>query len=116
MATFKDLIPGHYYLIQELENTSLELIFIPMATEKCILVEFQDEDQTLTWYQKKDEIFEIVEQLTEEQALMYENLFYSDEDNDEDFFWGNEEEEDDDFWEDDEEDDDSDEKIIAINN
>ena len=123
MATYSDLSSGNYYVIQEMENTTLELVYVPMVTNNCVLIEFQDEDQTLSWHRKTDEIFEIVEQLTTEQAIMYENMF-EDEDKDDDFYWGNddEDEEDDDgeFWDvdddDDDEDDEDDEKIIAIKN
>ena len=120
MATYNDLSAGSYFVIQEVENTTLELVYVPMVTEKCVLIEFQDDDQTLTWYRKTDELFEIVEQLTEEQAIIYEGLFENDNEDDDEFFWGNEEDDDDDeFWdtdEDDDDDDDDDEKIIAIKN
>ncbi|MCU0388414.1 MAG: hypothetical protein MUE71_07390 [Chitinophagaceae bacterium] len=121
MATYNELSEGKYYVIQELENTTLELVFVSMATEKCVLIEFQDEDQTLTWYRKTDEIFEIVEELTEEQAVLYETITAGDDsDGDDDFFWGDDDEdEDDDFWDmddDEDDDDDDDERVIAIKN
>jgi N6-adenosine-specific RNA methylase IME4 len=119
MATYNDLSAGNYYVIQEIENTTLELVYVSMVTEKCVLVEYQDDDQTLTWYRKTDEIFEVVEQLTEEQAIIYENLFEND-DEDDDYFWGDDDDDDDEeFWDvddDDDDDDDDDEKIIAIKN
>jgi hypothetical protein len=119
MATYNDLNKGNYYVIQELENTNLELVYIPLVTEKCVLVEFQDDDQTLSWHRKTEELFEVVEQLTEEQAVIYESLFADDEEDD--FSWDDEDdEEDDDFWEtdsdDDDDDDDGDDKIIALKN
>jgi hypothetical protein len=104
MATYGDLQPDFYYVVQETENAALELVYVPLITEKCVLVEFQDDDQTLTWNRKTDELFEIVEQLTEEQAVIYESLFDDGEedDDDDDFFWGD----DDELWEDDDDDDD----------
>ena len=123
MATYNDLNPGKYYVIQEMENTSLELVYVPMVTEKCVLVEYQDDDQTLTWYRKTDEVFEVVEELTDEQAIIYESMFQGDEDEDDDndFFWGDDDDDDDDgdFWDVDDSDDDEDEddeKIIALKN
>jgi hypothetical protein len=100
MATFGDLEQGNYYVIQEIENASLELVYIPLVTGKCTLVEFQDDDQTLAWYRKSDEVFEVVEQLTDEQAVIYESLFAEDE-------------EEDDLWD---LEDDGDEEDKAINN
>lgn len=110
MNTFGELEQGSYYVIQEVENTGLELIYIPLITEKCVLVEFQDDDQTLTWFKKTDPLFEIVEQLTDEQAIIYESLFEDDEDDeeDDDFFWGDSDEADDEFWNTDDDEDDED--------
>jgi hypothetical protein len=100
MAQFGDLQAGNYYVVQEVENTSLELVYVPLITDKCVLIEFQDEDQTLAWYRKTEPLFEIVEQLTEEQAVIYESLFEEEEDDDDDdFFWGEDDDEDDDLWE-----------------
>lgn len=92
MATYNDLTPANYYLIQEAENSGLELIYIPMTTDKCVLVEYQDDDQTLIWYKKTEEFFEVIDQLTEEQAVIYESLF-DEEEEDEDFGWDFEDEE-----------------------
>lgn len=111
MATYGDLLPDFYYVVQETENAALELVYVPLITEKCVLVEFQDDDQTLTWNRKTEELFEIVEQLTEEQAVIYESLFEEEEDDndDDDFFWGDDDD-DDELWEDDGEDDENEKK------
>lgn len=112
MATYGDLQQGSYYVIQEVENASLELVYIPLVTEKCVLVEFQDEDQTLSWYRKSDDLFEIVEELADEHAVIYESLFAEDDDDDE--LWDMDDDESD-FWDlDDEEDEEDEEK--ALNN
>ena len=114
MATYQDLLPNSYYLLQESENANLQLVFVLMATEKAILLEFQDDDQTLVWNKKTDSIYEIVEKLTEEQAVVYESLLDDEEEDDDDdddlASWF----EDDDEDEDDEEDEDT--KIRTINN
>jgi hypothetical protein len=109
MATYGDLQQGNYYVIQEVENASLELIYIPLVTEKCVLAEFQDDDQTLSWYRKTDELFEVVEQLADEHAVIYESLFAEDDEDDE--LWDMNDE-DSDFWDvdDDEEEEDEEDK------
>lgn len=115
MATYNELTPANYYLIQENENAGLELVYIPMVTEKAVLVEYQDEDQTLKWYKKTEPLTEVVEQLTEEQAVIYESLFDDDDDEDDDggFEWDEDDDDDDDFgWDD----DGGDTKMRAINN
>lgn len=111
MATFGNLEQGSYYVIQELENASLELVYIPLVTNKCVLLEYQDDDQTLAWYKKSDELFEVVEQLTDDQAVIYESLFAEDDEDDE--FWDTEDSGDDDLWDLDDEDENEDK---ALNN
>ena len=110
MATYSDLKPGFYYLIRENENASIELVFIPMETGKCVLVEYQDEDQSMNWFKKTETIFELIEQLTNEQAEQFENLFEHEDDED---AW-NEDADDDPGWFSD--DNDEDDKIRALNN
>ncbi len=112
MATYGDLQQGSYYVVQEVENASLELVYIPLVTAKCVLVEFQDDDQTLSWYRKTDELFEIVEQLEDEHAVIYESLFAEDE---EDELWDVDEDEDD-FWDVDDDEDEEEEEDKALNN
>lgn len=116
MATYNDLKPGYYYLVKQNENASIELVFIPMETNKCVLVEYQDEEQSMNWFKKTDPVFELVEQLTEEQALAFENLF-DDEESGEDFEWTDDPEADGDWFSPDSDDtDEDDEKRRALNN
>lgn len=102
MATYGDLKPDTYYILQEQEGNVLQLVYITMHTSKCVLVEYQDEEQTLTWYRKTDTFFELVDELTDTEALEYESIFEDEEEN----FWSSMSQEEDDFW--DEEDDDED--------
>lgn len=116
MTTYNELYPANYYLIKENENASIELVYIPMVTDKCVLVEYQDDDQTMNWFKKTDPIYELIEQLTEEQAVIYESLF-EDDDEDEDLSWS-EDDDDPENWFNIDQDDEGDEdgKIRALNN
>jgi hypothetical protein len=114
MASFSELLPACYYLIQENENSRLELVYVLMATDKAVLIEYQDEDQTLAWFKKTDGIYEITEQLTEEQAVIFESIFDEDEE-EEDMDWESFEN-DIDPWFGDDDDSDTDDKIKALNN
>ncbi len=116
MATYNDLLPACYYLIKENENSRLELLYVLMVTDKAVLVEYQDEDQTMAWFKKTDGILEIVEQLTEEQAVIYESIFDEDEDADDDELDWDIAENDITDWLNVDDDDDNDEKVRAINN
>jgi hypothetical protein len=102
MATYGELAPDNYYLLQEQEGAMLQLVYITMHTSKCVLVEYQDQDQTLTWYRKTDSFLELVDELTEAEALEYESIFEEEEEN----FWNSMYEGKDHWEEDDDEDDD----------
>jgi hypothetical protein len=111
MATYNDLKPGSYYLIRENENASIEMVFIPMETGKCILVEYQDEEQSMNWYKKTENVFELIEQLTKEEAEKYESMFESGEEDD--LAWPEDDDQDSGWFTDD---NDEDDKIRALNN
>ena len=111
MATYSDLKPGFYYLIRENENSSIELVFIPMETGKCVLVEYQDEEQSMNWFKKTEPVYELIEQLTNEQAEQFESLFEKEDDDDPEW---HEDSDDDSSWFTDE--NDEDDKIRALNN
>ena len=117
MPTYNDLNPATYYLIQENEHAGIEMVYVPMVTNKCVLVEYQDDEQTMSWYRKEDTIFEVLEELTDEQAVIYESLFEDDEDDEDwddeelvDLWNSDEDEEDEDEDEDDDDEDDEDDE------
>lgn len=99
MATYNDLQTDQYYLIKETAEDSIQLVYVLMETEKALFLEIEDGLETLVWKKRTDEIEEIVEELTEEQAELYESIVYDDED-EEDFEW----------------DEDDDEGVIPIHN
>jgi hypothetical protein len=111
MATYNDLKPGFYYLIRENENASIELVYIPMETGKCVLVEYQDEEQSMNWFKKTENVFELIEQLTKEEAEQFESLFETEEGDDLD--WPEDSDNDSNWFTDDPDEDD---KIRALNN
>jgi hypothetical protein len=115
MATFHDLQPGYYYLIKEHETASIELIFVSMETNKCILIEYQDAEQTMNWYKKTDTIHELIEKLSDEQAMVFENLFDNEEEED-DLDWPEETDDTTDWFSPDFDDTDDEEKRKAMNN
>ena len=80
MATYNELTLESYYLVREKEENDIVLVQPVMETGKCILLLYIDEIETTTWKKKQDNVFEIIEELTEEQVAEYENLFDSEED------------------------------------
>lgn len=83
MKTYADLTLNHHYLLIESEGESIVLVEPILATENCFLNILHDDEETTFWRKKTDPIFEIVEELTEEQFDEYESLF---EEEDEDVY------------------------------
>ena len=107
MATYNDLKTDRYYLIKEDNTKDIVLAYVLMETEKTVFLEFEDELETMVWRKKSDTLEEIVEELTEEQADLYESIVYEEE-NEDGFSWEDLEEDDEDDLSDDDDDDDDD--------
>ncbi len=80
MATYNDLELDHYYLVQETETAEIMLVQPVMATSQCLLILQIDEVEMTFWRKKVTPVFEIVEELNEEQVAEYESLFEDDND------------------------------------
>jgi hypothetical protein len=94
MATYNELKTDSYYLIKPNSTADIILVYVLMETEKAVFLEYESAVETLVWKKKSDTLEEIVEQLTEEQAELYESIVYEEEE-DEEFSWEDLEEDDD---------------------
>lgn len=80
MSTYSDLIIGRYYLITEVDGEELILVQPMLETNSAMFLILHDaEDEITYWRKKEDPIFEILEELTDEEALAYELLFDEDQ-------------------------------------
>ncbi len=79
MKTYADLSLNRHYLLIESEGESIVLIEPILSTENCFLNVLHDDEESTFWRKKSDPIFEIVEELTEEQFNEFETLFEDDE-------------------------------------
>ncbi len=80
MSTYSELIIGRYYLITENEGEELVLVQPMLETNAAVFLILHDaEDEITYWRKKEDPIFEILEELTDEEALSYELLFDNDQ-------------------------------------
>jgi hypothetical protein len=80
MATYADLALNRYYLIREYEDEDIELIHPVMETKTCILITYKNHFKGVFWKKKADIVFEIIEELDEEQLAEYENIFDKEDD------------------------------------
>lgn len=83
MSTFSELQQDVYYLIKETEDDELMLVKPLMTTSQCVLLVGNDGESEYTfWKQLDEEVFEVVDELTENEAELYESLFEDEEDYD----------------------------------
>lgn len=87
MTNFAALALDGFYLIQETESESISLVEVVMETNNAVLLNWhEDEYEHLSWRKKIDPIFELVDELTDEQVTQYEDLFEEEDDEEEEGF------------------------------
>ena len=80
MSTYAELLPEHFYLLIEIEGEEIVLLQPILETSNCLLLENQDDYGNIYWRKKSDTIFEIVDELSDEQVAIYDDLYEEDED------------------------------------
>ncbi len=75
MPVFNDLKLDTKYLINEFDGDVTLLVEPIMKTDLCILISIHEDVETYVWKKLNDDIFDIVEELTEEKSEEYDALF-----------------------------------------
>lgn len=88
MYTYDLLENGCYYLVKEKEESPVALIKIAVQTDHCVYVQRFDDITATAWKLKKDELFDIIECLSDESVKAWEEHYtnedaYSEEEDDE---------------------------------
>ena len=87
MIAYHTLEVDQYYLIQSTPDDEVILISPIMETKNCLLLcTFEDDAEYTYWVRKSDKFEELVDTLTEEEAVEFENIYLEDDDMDEDWF------------------------------
>ena len=80
MYSYALLEPECYYLVQEKENSPIELIRVAVESDYCMYI-FKYKDETLTeWKRKTDELHDILECLTDEMVESWQKEYNNNED------------------------------------
>ena len=82
MPVFNDLSIEKKYLINEYDGDNVLLVEPIMKTELCVLILIYEDVESIVWKKLSDNIFEIIEELSEEKVEEYDLLFEEDEDDD----------------------------------
>ena len=89
MYTYALLEPGCHYLIQEKEDSPIELIKVTVETDHCLFVKNYQHPTDTECKTKNDSIHEIIECLTDDSVKEWEkfydsnqNAYYEEDDDD----------------------------------
>lgn len=85
MPVFNDLELDKRYLINEFDGDNVLLVEPIMKTDLCVFILIHEDVETFIWKKLNDEIFDIIEELSDEKSEEYDVLFEDDDDNFEDF-------------------------------
>lgn len=75
MSVFNDLTLDKKYLINEFDGDVVLLVEPIMKTEFCVLLLIHENEETIIWKKLTDEIFEIIEELSENKSDEFDLLF-----------------------------------------
>jgi hypothetical protein len=78
MQVFNDLKLDTKYLINEYEGYMVLMVEPIMKTDLCMLLLLHEDVETFVWKKLNDDIFDIVEELSEEKSKEYDALFEDD--------------------------------------
>ena len=78
MYSYALLEPNCYYLIQEKEESPIELIQVTMETDHCLFVSRYSDEELLRWRKKADPIFDIIELLSDDAVKEWQALYNKD--------------------------------------
>ena len=80
MYSFELLEKECYYIIQLQPDAGLSLIQVKVITDNCMFIIRYNETAEMHWVKKGDEIFDIVECLSDEAAQQWLTVYNSSED------------------------------------
>jgi hypothetical protein len=79
MYSYGILEPECFYLVQEAENSPIELVRVAMESDHCMYI-FKYNDELITeWKRKSDKLHDIIECLTDEMVESWEKQYNSTE-------------------------------------
>lgn len=78
MYSYALLEANCYYLIQEKEDSPIQLIQVTMETDYCTFVTVYGDEESLQWRKKSDSIFDIIELLSDEAVKDWQTLYNKD--------------------------------------
>ena len=78
MYSYALLEAGCYYLIQEKEDSAIQLLQVTMEIDHCVFVTVYGDEEVLSWKKKTDPILDIIELLSDEAVKEWQDLYNKD--------------------------------------
>lgn len=78
MYSYTLLETGCYYLIQEKEESPIQLIQVTMETDYCVFVTMYGDEEVISWKKKTDPIVEILELLGDDAVKEWQSIYNKD--------------------------------------
>jgi hypothetical protein len=78
MYSYSLLETGCYYLIQEKEDSPINLIQVTVETDHCLYVSKYNDDEVMEWKRKTDPIFDIIELVSDNSVKEWESIYNKD--------------------------------------
>lgn len=80
MYSYALLEPGCYYLAQETESSPVITLKINVESDHCLYITKYLETPVLEWKKKSDQLFDIIECLTDEKVQEWEMAYKDSQD------------------------------------
>ncbi len=80
MYSFELLEKECYYIIQLQQKSALSLVQVKVITDNCMFIISYNETIEMSWVKKGDEIFDIIECLSDEAAQQWLTVYNNSED------------------------------------
>ena len=77
MYSYELLETGCYYLVKEKEEAPVTLIHVAMETDHCLFIVRYDDPEATEWKLKKDNLYDIIECLSDEKVKEWEEHYRS---------------------------------------
>jgi len=80
MYSYELLEAGCYYLIQEQQESTINLIKVTVVSDHCVFITRYNDEQVTEWKRKTDPIHEIIELLSDDAVKAWESSYNNNQD------------------------------------
>lgn len=83
MITYADLQPGQFYLLQQADESSIEMVSLLALTERCVLLRSFGQEEKDFWKLREESIYQVIEEMDYDSAAAILSLYDEEEEEEE---------------------------------